>query len=223
MSETRTIIQKAIKRVLSEHVDQPFLFLREIGLQARLWCLLREELKDIDCEVCERPRQTPLFKFTNSFQTSRVQLESKVGGPEKSDLVVLRADPKPRLTCHAYGPTDVVAHIDPKDVEAVIEMKAAPSWYPKNRQKFAADMRKLSNLQTKSPGIQCYFVLIDKSVAVPGAASERCRSPEEEWCCDLHLQDSPGEGVTTFIEVWDLACNPPIPRLRFSAQGGDQP
>jgi hypothetical protein len=191
--------------------------LREVGLQARLWCLLRQGLIP-DVVNPEVIAKSPLHKHTNVFKTSRVQLELKVGGTKKSDIVVLRADRKPRLTCWPGGPTDVVAAIEPDDVEAVIEMKAAPSRSPKNRAAFVADVKKLDDLRAKHPHLQCYFVLIDKSLPVRGAVCDPCQPADESWTLELQggLQDSLDEGTASFVEVWDLECSSdPAPRKRY--------
>jgi hypothetical protein len=103
-------------------------------------------------------------------------------------------------------------------VEAVIEMKAAPSRSLKNQAAFVADIKKLDDLRVKHPHLQCYFVLIDKSLSVPGAGCDLGQSADESWPLELEggLQDSLSEGVGGFVEVWDLACNPnPIPRTRY--------
>lgn len=122
MSTTRGIIREAIQQVLWEHVQEPFLLIREAGLQARLWCLLCDNLDPAVVNSQIRAK-SPMHQHTREFQTSRVPLELKVGGREKSDIVVFRADRKPRLTCWPAGPTDVVAKVEPDDVAAVIEMK----------------------------------------------------------------------------------------------------
>ena len=135
------------------------MLLREIGLQARLWCLLIEKLdpKVVMSEVL--PKGHARYQHTRDFKTSRIQLESKVGGPKKCDIVVLRKGKNLQITCWPGGPTDVVAAIKPSDVEAVIEMKASPSRDPKNRRAFVADIRKLDDLRAKHRHLQCYFVL----------------------------------------------------------------
>jgi hypothetical protein len=191
--------------------------LREVGLQARLWCLLRQGLipEVVNSQVIAK---SLLHQHAKDFKTSRVQLELKVGGTKKSDIVVLRADRKPRLTCWPGGPTDVVAAIEPDDVEAVIEMKAAPSRDPAQREAFRADIQKLDDLRGKHPHIQCYFVLIDKSLPVPGATCDPCQSAIEDWPLELprKLQESIGEDSGSFVEVWDLAGHPePKPRIRY--------
>jgi hypothetical protein len=214
---TRQAIREAIQCVLREHVEQPFLLLREVGLQARLWCLLRQGVIP-DVVNPEVKAKSLLHQHTKDFKTSRVQLEVKVGGTKKSDIVVLRADRKPRLTCWPGGPTDVVAAIAPDDVEAVIEIKAAPSRSLKNQAAFLTDIKKLDDLRAKHPHLQCYFVLIDKSLPVPGAVCDPCQSADESWPLELQggLQDSLSEGVGSFVEVWDLVCNPdPTPRKRY--------
>jgi hypothetical protein len=214
---TCQIIREAIKRLLREHVEEPFLFLREVGLQARLWSLLRHDLHPnvVESQVTAKSR---LHQHTRVFKTSRVQLESKIYGTEKSDIVVLRAESKLQLTCYGKGPTDVVSAIRPADVEAVIEMKAAPSRSRKDKEAFRNDIRKLDSLRAKHSHIQCFFVLIDKSLPVPGAACDPGQSADETWPDELprKLQESLNENTGSFIEVWDLTCNPPpTPRLRY--------
>jgi hypothetical protein len=216
MSASREVIRRAIQRVLQEHVEEPFLLLRELGLQARRWSLLSQELKPnvLDCQVTAK---SSLHKHTKDFKTSRVQMELKVGGTKRSDIVVLRADRKPRLTCWLGGPTDVVAAIEPTDVEAVVEMKAAPSRGDRNQALFVADIAKLEVLRTKHPHIQCYFVLIDKALPVPGAVCDPCQSADETWPLRLprKLQEL-CEGNVSRVEVWDLDCSPvPAPRVRY--------
>ena len=217
LNVTRRVIQQAIRRVLQEHVEAPFLLLREMGLQARLWSLLRQELEPdvVDSQVIAKSSR---HQHTGQFKTARVQLELKVGSQERSDIVVLRPDKRPRLTCFPRGPTDVVAAIDPSDVEAVIEMKAGPS--RGNGKAFVADVRKLDKLCANHPHIQCYFVLIDKSLPVPGANCDPGQSADETWprLLGRDLQQTSGENIESFVEIWDLACDrgpKPAPRLRY--------
>jgi hypothetical protein len=186
-------------------------------MQARLWCLLREAVKP-EFTTPQVTAKSSRHQHTRAFKTSRIQLELKVGGTKKSDIVILRADRNPRLTCWPGGPTDVVAAIDPDDVEAVIELKASPSSAPEQREAFADDIKKLDELRGKHPHIQCYFVLVDKALPVPGATSGPCQSYEDTWDLALprKLQESIGEGTEGFVEVWDLGCTPnPTPRLRY--------
>ena len=168
---TREVIREVIQRVLREHVDEPFLLLREAGLQARIWCLLRQKLDPevVNSQVKSKSR---LHHHAEEFKTSRVQLELKVGGKKRSDIVVLRAGCRPRLTCACNGATDVLAMINPADVEAVIEIKAAPSRGRKQPKRFRHDIMKLRKLRKNHPEVQCYFVLFDKSLPVPGAACD---------------------------------------------------
>lgn len=216
MTSTRHVIREAIQQVLREHVEEPFLLLREVGLQARLWCLLRQELKPGVVNSQIAAKRTSRHRHTRDFKTSRVQLELKVGGRKKSDIVVLRADRKPRLTCWPPGPTDVVAAIEPEDVEAVIEMKAAPSQSLKQRAAFDDDLEKLDNLRVKQPHIQCYFVLIDKSLSVPGATCDPTQAGSWPLDPERRLRESLDGTSGNFIDVWDLDCSPdPKPRLRY--------
>ena len=163
--------------------------------------------------------QRSIHQHLRDFQTCRVQLELKVGSREKSDLVVFRDRIKPVLSCWAGGPTDVVAKVDPRYVEAVIELKAAPSKSEKQRVAFAGDVEKLHRLRTKHPHIQCYFVLVDKAVSVPGATCDPWKPVDETWHERPNRQlratlNGPNLG---FVEVWDLTCDRvPTPRQRFS-------
>jgi hypothetical protein len=214
---TRKTIREAIQQLLREHVEEPFLLLREVGMQARLWHLLRKAINP-EFVTAQIMAKNSLHQHTRAFKTSRVQLELKVGGRKKSDIVILRADRNPRLTCWPAGPTDVVAAIDPDDVEAVIEMKAAPSRAPEQREAFTDDIKKLDELRGKHPRIQCYFVLVDKSVPVPGASCDPSQSADDTWPLALprKLQASIAEGTEEFVEVWDLGCTlDPTPRLRY--------
>jgi hypothetical protein len=51
MTATRQVIQYAIQQLLRDHVEETFMLLREIGLQARLWYLISEKLdpKEVPC------------------------------------------------------------------------------------------------------------------------------------------------------------------------------
>jgi len=216
MSVTRCVIREAIQQVMREHVEEPFLLIREVGLQARLWSILRDNL-DPSVVTSQITAKSAGHRHTREFRTSRVQLELKVGGTKKSDVTVFRADRKPRLTCWPAGPTDVVAGVDPEDVEAVIEMKAAPSRAPEQRAAFADDIEKLDALRAKHAHLQCYFVLIDKSLPVPGAACDPLQ-PVGSWQLSppRELLDCVGDNDENRVEVWDLTCDPdPTPRGRY--------
>jgi hypothetical protein len=215
MTDTQRVIREAIRQILLEHVQGPFVLIREAGLQARLWSILRQNLTPalVNSEISAK---SPLHQHTTEFQTSRVQLELKVGGPEKSDIVVFRADRRPRLTCWPAGPTDVVAKVEPDDVEAVIEIKAAPSQAREQRAAFADDILKLEELHAKHPQLACFFVLVDKSLSVPGAVCESSQVVEGRAPRDL--REDAGSNAENRVEVWDLTCCPdPMPRVRLVA------
>lgn len=216
---TQQVIREAIQQVLREHVKEPFMLLREVGLQASLWSNLRQTLSPaVVCSQIRPKSRNSRHQHTRDFETSRVQLELKVGGKRrKSDIVVFRADRKPRLTCWPAGPTDVVAAIKPDDVEAVIEMKAAPSQANELRARIDDDLQKLSELRAEHPQIQCYFVLIDKSVSVPGASCDPSLAQDLPLDPARKLRESPENTGGNLIEVWDLDCgSPPRPRLRYT-------
>jgi hypothetical protein len=132
--------------------------------------------------------------FYDEVVLSRVQLEMKIGNRERTDIIVFRADRPVTLTCYPAGPADVVQRVSPEDVEAAIEIKAAPSRAPKNnavweRGDFARDIVKLSKLQKTAPHIRCFFVLLDKSVSVTGARSSE--PPDESWRSGLDKVPAP--------------------------------
>jgi hypothetical protein len=109
-----------------------------------------------------------------------------------------------------------VAAIEPDDVEAVIEMKAAPTQADELRARIDDDLQKLTELRAEHPQIQCYFVLIDKSVSVPGASCDP--SLAKKWPLDPArvLRQTPNTAGETLIDVWDLDCSSdPRPRLRY--------
>jgi hypothetical protein len=116
------------------------------------------------------------FSHGDALKTNRTQLEMKIGGCEclshgKTDVLLLKSSGPVKLTCHRHGPTDVIADIDADDVDAAIEIKACPSSMSGQRHKCRADVTKLYQLVHAHPGIQAYFLLLDKSVSIPELAA----------------------------------------------------
>lgn len=201
---TRAAIRDCIGRLLGEHVSDPFLNLREAGLQARLWSHLQRSLSPDTLPARIVLRGGASHRHTGPFRTARVQLEMRVGSAKRTDIVVLRADRQPQLTCYPPGPTDVVAALDPDDVEAVIEVKAAPSRVKVEPPRFAQDVIRLGELQARHRHMQAYFVLVDKSLSVPGATS--VTPADDTWVSLLkegRLSSSEPQS-RAFVEVWDL-------------------
>ena len=174
-------ITSAINTFLKECVRSPFQYLRESSAQARLAELIKTELrrKNAPLEVAatvklDKPHRH--FFYGNAFTTNRMQLEMKIGGCRcdshgKTDVLILNSVGPVNPTCHRHGPTDVVADIDADDVDVAIEIKACPSSMSGQRYKCRADVTKLYRLVHAHPGIQAYFLLLDKSVSIPELAA----------------------------------------------------
>jgi hypothetical protein len=217
------VISECIRQLIQEYVAEPFLYLREANPQAKLWTMLRRELHPQIVRATVVPhrrlKQHPHIHQAE-FKTSRVQLQMKVGGAKVTDIMVFRSDRLVTLTCGRAGPADVVARVSPDHVEAVIEIKAAPSSKRKDRQSFAEDIMKLHKLQSKARHLHCYFVLLDKSVSVSGATSKE--PPDESWRDALYNAGFHQDSALSlpFIEAWDLeSSNPPIPRVQHWSKG----
>jgi hypothetical protein len=218
-SAVAPVISECILQLLREYVLMPFLDLREANPQARLWTMLRDRLTPKIVRATIKPHRTLEHPHVHHEElwTSRVQLQMKVGGAKVTDIIVFRADRPVTLTCYDTGPADVVAKVCPEDVEAAIEIKAAPSWNRKDRRSFADDIEKLHELRTKAaPHLCCFFVLLDKSLSVPGATSSRLS--DGSWRTTLlergfEMSLSPS---LSCVEAWDLESgDPPIPRVEY--------
>lgn len=218
-SAVAPVISECIQQLLREYVSTPFLDLREANPQAKLWTMLRRRLvpQKVKAKIVRHPGQKQQHHVHHEeFWTSRVQMQMKVSGAEVTDIIVFRADHPVTLTCWHTGPADVVAKVSPDDVEAAIEIKAAPSLNRKDRRSFAADVAKLHQLQCSVPLMRCFFILLDKSVSVAGATSSR--PPDESWRSQLRelgLVQTVAPSAT-FIEAWDLQSGDvPVPRVEY--------
>lgn len=179
-------VSRAIKRLLEEYILQPVQFMREVGQQARLRELLLCELKVKTCDVqvvdVDHPQSSP--SLMPDWKADRVQLESKIqteilresdsvseakyrASPDRSDLVVLRADRPITLTRFTKGAFDIVARLLALDVECVVELKAACTADKTQRHAFREDIKKLWNLTPNAPFAR-HFVLVDKSLQLKG-------------------------------------------------------
>lgn len=216
MTASTIIIRKCIRQLLEEHVTAPFAEIREADLQAKLAGLIRGGLTPPTVPVIIDTKSP--HQYAPGLFTSRVHLEMKVTGDLRCDVVVLRAERETVLTCYKSGPTDIVRRLRPDDVEAVVEIKAAPSRFPGIGDQIASDIRKLGELQRKHPQISCFFVLVDKSISVPGAKS-RTPLDDDRWrnLVSSTLKPHPTPSSTSrFIEAWDLVRGAsPSPRIEY--------
>jgi hypothetical protein len=182
-------VSRSIGRLLEEYILQPVQFMREVGQQARLRELLLCELEVKTCAVqvadVKRPKSKP--SPMPDWKADRVQLEAKIqteivvesdpvskaecgASPDRSDLVVLRADRPITLTRFTNGAFDIVARVLASDVECVVELKAACTADKTQRHAFREDIKKLWSLAPDAPFAR-HFVLVDKSLPLPGMPS----------------------------------------------------
>lgn len=166
----KSFVSSAIESLFDEYRGAPLRFLREINLQVRLGQLIEEELKSRNASLDTR---ATLTRGGNTVQVTtpvfRIQHEMKVAeGKEKSDIVVLKAEHHVSLSREKMGALDVVAAIPARDVEAVIEVKAACSADREQRHLFRKDVSKLHRLSLSATDgdFEMHFVLFDKSIPV---------------------------------------------------------
>ena len=225
MQEPIMPIASAISTFLKEYIRSPFQHLRESSAQARLAELIKTELRRAKAPLevgaivkLDKPQKH--FLHGNSLETSRMQLEMKIGGCRcdghgKTDLLLLKAAGPVKLTCHRHGPADVIADIDAANVDVAIEIKACPSSMSGQRDKCRADVTKLHRLVNAHPGIQAYFLLLDKSVSIPELAA--VSSPKhKDWLEDMNDEVRVKRPTRRpFVEIWDLDTDALAPRRRF--------
>jgi hypothetical protein len=118
-------------------------------------------------------------------------MELKIGGQQRSDIVLLRSDGPIQITRYAQGHNDVVAAIRSEDVDAVIELKACCSADKAMRHGCRLDIQKLVELPATS-GIRRYFVFIDKSLPMDGmpALVLGSRAAPRDVKSDWHVETS---------------------------------
>lgn len=201
---SRQIVSSAICRLLKDYASNPLMHLREINLQVHLGNLILAGMAaaqhPLDSEallVAPGPKPKANWVGEGRGKVLRVQHELKIGKAEsgteannrkKTDIVLLRdaqaTDPV-RLTCEKFGPLDVIASIEAKDVEAVIEIKAACSADPAQRHLFRKDIAKLLEIESvfsACPNASYHFVLIDKSIPIePFTANWGGKPAVDEW------------------------------------------
>jgi hypothetical protein len=225
-------IDEAINALLNTYIEQPFKYLREATAQARLAELIRNRLSlenlpsEVPVTVTLDPPAPPRFVHAVDQHTSRVQLEMKIRGcacanPHgKTDIVLLRDVGPVSLTCHAFGPGDIISSIMPNDVHAAIEVKACPSSMGGERAKCIADVEKLFSLIASHPHISSHLIFLDKSLAIPNIADlhPTWTPMHHEWTDFLGARisdEQPAPGVP-YVTIWDIDPIGPLrPRRRF--------
>lgn len=227
------LISNAIGKLLTEHIESPTKLMREIGHQARLCEILNQALvpRSVQARLFQGPKFAPIAGETEStYEVQRVQMELKIGGQQRSDIVLLRSDGPIQITRYAQGHNDVVAAIRSEDVDAVIELKACCSADKAMRHGCRLDIQKLGELPAAN-AIRRYFVFIDKSLPMEGmpALVLGRRAAPRDVKSDWHVEAScahtgpqavaVGAPATPAIElisspegpavcVWDLAKTP---------------
>lgn len=161
--------EEAIRELLADHVEAPLKNTREEDFRASLLSALRKKFPEralVELWDSKQDKSVPLG--SKPRETSLVHAEVKLGGDEKKgnekarvDLVVLNDMVELKIK---RGMTDVQASIRPKDVAAVIELKAAPfGWM---REGIKKDLKKMSHLLERVPNLKCFLVIIDKSISL---------------------------------------------------------
>lgn len=170
----------AIRDLLTEYMNAPLRYLREINLQVRLGNLMLEKLRErgdaVDTQVtvskCGRGAKSAVLSDT---PTLRVQHEMKVRpstglAKDRSDIVLIKPEPaEVHLKRARNGALDVIAPIALECIDAIVEIKAACSFDPEQRHLFRSDVAKLRKLLAAAlpeQKLEAHFVLIDKSLPV---------------------------------------------------------
>ena len=219
MTETSQQVESSIRDLLNDYLRNPLRFMREVGQQVYLRELILAKLNPNECSVKlldhgkDKPVPVPIWKL------QRVQLEAKVeaikgSADDRSDLVVLRPGQPIQLTRFPNGALDIVARVNPEDVECVIEIKTACSADKSQRHLFRKDIDKLWRLVPSAP-FDRHFVLIDRSLAlahVPKMPERRTKYPPDavdHWHTELPAEFKCWTDKVR-SECWD---DSPKPRL----------
>ena len=203
--KTDKIIEQEIENLLTRYLANPTLMLREANPQAELYYQLRSQLGRTQAQI-----SNGTYTTQQTFEIYRIQLEiqTSIG---KHDIVVFEEREKIKpvvLTGGDNGVLDILqSGICPNDLEAVIEVKAAPS---KNSDKeMANDVLKLLNLLRASNSIHAHFVNIDKSVTPPNYVSrhpKKCKG-KNWWTHSLLSNVTLTVTAPTnvpYVHIWDL-------------------
>lgn len=222
------IVEKCIQALFFEYGKNPIRYLREIGIQFQLRSILQAALNQEDCFAEIYRKGSKDIFLRPSSRLDRVQLEIRLIGKEKCDLVILRStsaiDSSPiTLTLYSNGALDLVSKIHPKDADAAIEIKAACSADPEQRHKFRKDVYKLLRIAREFPGISANFVLVDKSIGV-GEFRVESPHPVHEWYSESK-DDIDRWGIKAAKDMWgsylglSVTTKPPIDQPFVSIWG----
>lgn len=174
------LIGAAIDEMLREFVEQPFLNAREYDYQAVLFAKLRARFPHpVPMRFVMNPSTASEHEWI-APKTARVHGESCIGqkgitnGYVNVDLIVFH-DGMVTLPCHEHGPTALQETVQLADLDAVIEVKNAPSANLQQAREFVNDIARLARLQQQNQRLLCYAVVIDQSISLPSAKARKVR------------------------------------------------
>jgi hypothetical protein len=167
--DVRQSCEAAIHELLTDHAKSPLENTREEDFRATLFSALRKKFSERALvELWDSKDDKPISQESKQRVTSLVHAEVKLGKDQekgnakaKFDLVVLKGTVQLKIK---WGMTDVQASIQPKDVAAVIELKAAPVRFM--RKGISKDLEKMAHLLKRFPNLQCFLVVLDKSLSL---------------------------------------------------------
>jgi hypothetical protein len=188
-------IEACIRKLLIDHINEPFNILREYGAVAQLRGLLLagafmtpvQKVTILGVRWPGHPQNPRVLRVQQEIKidlsqhwllrgmskTSTLSTDDEraawLKGKEKTlDIAIFRDDVE--LECTGNGSGDIVASVASKFVGAAIEVKASPSKMPEQKGKYVEDIKALLDLKINAGVSDCYFVLLDKSIALYGGA-----------------------------------------------------
>lgn len=218
--EVRAICQAAIKELLNEHVQSPFLNMREADFRASLFGKLRCAFPDlVPVALLDRNGNSVVVMNQEKSVTSLVHAEVALVSERHesndlgvSDLAIL-CDRKSCLESFTIkrGPTDVLKILPTDDVGVVIEIKAGPTCLSGTNKAINKDIEKLKRLLRCAPHVHCFLVIIDKALSLGVGSGEDEHDAELIGDLEQLLDDNVDHDS---IEVWYLGGKPPLPKSR---------
>jgi len=206
-------IKNACEQLLKEYCEHPLWFLREGNIQSRLNQLILAQYETpsggdtVPIEI-----KSTTGKGTINGEAKRSQMELKltkngIGVGEKkknerSDIVVLKSGAV--VSCAPSGPLDITAGIEVEYVDAVIEVKAAPSnrWDIRNALK--SDINKLLSVKGNGAHVEAHFLFLDKSLPMPGCEGLIGMKPNSKWENNFRFEKELSGDAASVVYMWDL-------------------
>jgi hypothetical protein len=169
--DVRQSCEAAIHELLTDHAKSPLENTREEDFRATLLSALRKKFSERALvELWDSKHDKPIPQGSKQRVTSLVHAEVKLGKDQekgnakaKFDLVVLKGTVQLKIK---WGMTDVQASIRPKDIAAVIELKAAPLSHPSTKEGIRNDLERLAGLRSNNSELLCFLVIIEKSLSL---------------------------------------------------------